>query len=147
METIDMQVSYLNPLELKMMETRSFIERYLPTMIHFQIVEALHVAAQNNPVKLMEFEKGKLLELQNYAMNNDGKETYISKLKYRIREFAADQIDQNLGVAPFIYGKGRDYWPEMDEQRVAIDRKTYHLQDRTILELEIAAKAKAETEL
>jgi hypothetical protein len=34
-ETIDMQVSYLNPLELKMMETRGFIERYLPTMIHF----------------------------------------------------------------------------------------------------------------
>jgi len=34
----------------------------------------------------------------------------------------------------------------MDEQRVAIDRKTYQLQDRTILELEIAAKANADTE-
>lgn len=63
LETMDMQVQALTPLELKMMETRGFIERYLPTMIHLQVVEALHVTALNNPAKLKEFEKNKLSEL------------------------------------------------------------------------------------
>ena len=35
LEALDLQVQGLTPLELKMMETRGFIERYLPTMVHF----------------------------------------------------------------------------------------------------------------
>lgn len=143
LETIDMQVQILTPLELKMMETRGFIERYLPTMIHLQLVEALHVNALNNPAKLKEFEKNKLSELQAYAQQNEGKDTFIQKLKYRLREFTAEQLEQGLGVAPFVYGKGKDYWPEMDEQRIAIDRKTKYLQERSALEEETAVNSKA----
>ena len=95
---------------------------------------------------MKEFERNKLLELQTYAQQNEGKDTYISKLKYRLREFTAEQLEQNLGVAPFVFGKGKEYWPEMDEQRTPIDRKTKFLLERTVMEEELAVNSKAQEE-
>ena len=95
---------------------------------------------------MKEFERNKLLELQTYAQQNEGKDTYISKLKYRLREFTAEQLEQNLGVAPFVFGKGQEYWPEMDEQRTPIDRKTKFLLERTVMEEELAVNSKAQEE-
>ena len=73
-----------------MLETRSFIERSIPTMIHLQLVEGLHVVAGTNRQNLRQFERNKLSELMKYQLDNEGKETFTSKLKYRLREFCME---------------------------------------------------------
>ena len=51
-----------------------------------------------------------------------------------------------MGVAPFEFGKQRDYWPEMDEQRIAIDKKTGYLLNRRDNQEEALARDKNERE-
>ena len=51
-----------------MLETRSFIERSIPTMIHLQLVEGLHVVAGTNIQNLRQFERNKLSELMKYQL-------------------------------------------------------------------------------
>lgn len=59
-----------------MIETRNFIERSIPTMIHLQLVEGLHVVAGTNLQNVRQFEKNKLSELMKYQLDNEGKETF-----------------------------------------------------------------------
>ena len=99
-------------------------------MIHLQLVEGLHVAALNDLEKLKEFEKSKLKELTIFALDNEGKETFIKKLKTRLDKFALTQLESNLGVAPFNFGKKMDYWPEMIEINTPIDKKIDYLSER-----------------
>lgn len=92
------------------------------------------MAALNDLEKLKEFEKSKLKELTIFALDNEGKETFIKKLKTRLDKFALTQLESDLGVAPFSFGKQKDYWPEMIENNTPIDKKINYLSERDTAE-------------
>ena len=137
---IDMQVQHLTPLSLHVKETRCFVERSLPLMIHFQLVEGLHVAVLNDLSKLKHFEKTKLKELINYAMDSEAKETFTHKLSSRLKDFSTMQLDSDNGVAPFNLGRDKDFWPEMIEYKAPINKKINYLNERDTAEEEFMAK-------
>lgn len=128
-----------------MKETRGFIERQLPVLVHLQVTEALHenTLGINN---IRDFEKTRLNDLMNYARENEIAEANIGKLKAKLMQFCEVMLYQGKGVAPFIFGKGRDYWPMEDRP---VDKKTnilinrYHLEDDHARTLLLVAESRA----
>jgi hypothetical protein len=55
LNALNHQMNHLTPLRLQMNETRAFIERQLPTMIHLQVAEGLHIGCMGIE-KVREFE-------------------------------------------------------------------------------------------
>jgi len=73
---LNQQVHHLTPLRLQMNDTRTFIERQLPILIHLQVMEGLHVGTLGLE-KVREFERTRLAKLKKYAADGEGTESQI----------------------------------------------------------------------
>jgi hypothetical protein len=74
--SLNQQVHHLTPLRLQMNDTRTFIERQLPILIHLQVMEGLHVGTLGLE-KVREFERARLAKLKKYAADGEGTESQI----------------------------------------------------------------------
>lgn len=74
--SLNQQVHHLTPLRLQINDTRTFIERQLPILIHLQVMEGLHVGTLGLE-KVREFERARLAKLKKYAADGEGTESQI----------------------------------------------------------------------
>ena len=49
-----------------------------------------------------------------------GKDAKIAKFRQRIQWIIKIMKEDELGVAPFIFKRNRDYWPDMKEDMVRV---------------------------
>ena len=113
-------LTQMKGLEGDIKESKLFIERQLPALIHMQLCEGLHVVAGNQMDELKEFETQKLEELFYHNKENQGKQPQIGKFRQRIEWIIKILKEDRLGMAPFVFKPNRDYWPDMREGHMKI---------------------------
>ena len=70
--------------------------------------------------QLKEFEKRKLEELFYHDKDNAGKDAEIGKLRKRIQWIIGVMKSDDLGTAPFVFKRNRDYWPGMKKDLMEV---------------------------
>ena len=79
-------------------------------LTHFQVCEGLDIVSGAFLPKLKEFEMRKLNELMAYFDDAKGVPIDIGDFGERIREYGHFLKDVGRGFAPFMLGRGRDFW-------------------------------------
>ena len=120
LNALNSAIMQMKGLEGDIRETKLFIERQLPGLIHLQLCEGLNSVAGNQLAELKEFEKRKLEELFYHDKDNAGKDAEIGKLRKRIQWIIGIMKGDELGAAPFVFKRNRDYWPGMKKDLVEV---------------------------
>lgn len=93
-------------------ELPKFIERQVPLLTHFQIVEALNLTIkQIMPVEVDEFSKNKLTELVDFQNKYGLSTPNLNALAQRLRLISRTLKIKNQGMTPFTFGC--DFRPDM----------------------------------
>lgn len=68
----------------------------------------------------MDFQKQKLDELFMHDKDSSGKQPNIAKLRQRVQYIIKILREDRLGMAPFYFKKGGDFWPDMPANHMKV---------------------------
>ena len=111
-ESLDSSFKQIKGLETDVSNSKLFIERELPALIHLQIAEGLNIVAGDYMAELKSWEKTKLTQLQQYIREAIGKDSNTHLFRERLVFFVDKLVKNNKGAVPFIFdGTKGDYYP------------------------------------
>lgn len=101
-------------------ESQLFSERYMPMMIHLQLMDGLNklVTNETQKVQVAEFDKKQIKDLHHYMTESEGYPVNLKQLRMRLGHYTRYLLEQNQGSLPFRYGVFKDYWHSINENQL-----------------------------
>ena len=90
---MDSSFNQIKVLDNDVAQSKQFIERQLPSLIHLQVCEGLNIVAGDFMNDLKKWEKKKLTEVYEYAKDAEGVEVNLRKFRDRITFFTGKLVE------------------------------------------------------